>query len=53
MLSVIDLLLRIGMPLVIGFILYAMVIEYQMEKERERKIALKRKAQRLMRERGI
>lgn len=53
MLSVIDLLLRIGMSLVIGFIIYMMVIEYQMEKERERKIALKRKAQRLMRERGI
>lgn len=53
MLNVIDLLLRIGMPLVIGFIIYAMVIEYQVEKERERKLALKRKAQRLMRERGL
>lgn len=44
MLKVIDLLLRVGITLVTGFIVYVAIIEYQVEKERERKLALKRKA---------
>lgn len=53
MLNVLDVLLRIITSCVMLLLAYMCIIDYKAEKERERKIALKLKAQRIMRERGM
>lgn len=51
MLEVMDIIIRLVTAVVMVFVGYVCVIDYQVTKERERKIALKRKAQRLLKER--